>query len=170
MKLRPLIPVAFVGLLAFAEPPAALTPAQQATIQQEVLQAGRQIISAIERLDLEAIMQLCMYTPDFAFTQPGGKTFTLAGLRKASGELFGALASQKMIRKHEHVIVLGPDAALFTWTGCNDLVQKDGTVLRSDPYACTYLFRKVGGRWLFAFGQESGLPFAPIKEGPASEK
>jgi hypothetical protein len=177
MNLRKAIPLLLTGALALAQAPApapasapTLPPAQQAEIARDVLQVAHQVLAATERLDLEAILRICLVSPDFAFTQAGGKTFNFAEMRKSGSELFGSLASQKMVRKNEHVIVLGPDAALFTWTGRNDLVQKDGTVLRSDPYACTYLFRKASGTWRFAFGQESGLPFASIKEGPASEK
>lgn len=172
MKLHSLLLVALLGSSASAQAPAQLpvVPAPQAAITQEVLQVAHQMIVAAEKLDLDGVLKLCADGPDFAFTQPDGKTFRYAEMKKAGAEIFGPLSSQKMITQKEKVIVLTPDAALYLWWGCNDLFQKDGKVLRADPYASLYLFRKLNGRWLFILGQDSALPFAPIKEGPASEK
>jgi hypothetical protein len=147
-----------------------LTDAQKAAISQEVVQAVKPLFAAAEKLDVDGLMKLCEDGPDLAFAMSDGKTFKGPELRQATADVFKLFSSQKLVTKSERVMVLGPDTALYLWTGCNDMVQKDGAVLRSDPYAATYLYRKVGNEWKFAYGHESGLPWAPVKTEGAPEK
>jgi hypothetical protein len=44
-----------------------------------------------------------------------------------------------------------------------DLIQKDGPVLRADPYNAGFLFKRLGGTWKIVFQQESCLPPQPAK-------
>jgi hypothetical protein len=53
------------------------------------------------------------------------------------------------------------------WHGAVDLIQKDGSVLRCDPYNATFLFERFGGTWKIVFQHESGLPPQPVAPQPA---
>jgi hypothetical protein len=48
-----------------------------------------------------------------------------------------------------------------------DLIQKDGPVLRADPYNAGFLFKRLGGTWKIVFQQESCLPPQPFAPQPA---
>ena len=143
--------------------PPPLTEAEQAAIRAEVTAAAKTLLAAAEALDLEAVERLSHDGPDFLFVMPDGRVLTFAEMKKVGGEIFASLSGQKMITQKERVIVLAPEAALYVWQGRNDLVQKDGVVMTADPYGATYLFRKIGGAWKFAYAHESALPYQPVK-------
>ncbi|GLH72959.1 hypothetical protein GETHLI_14610 [Geothrix limicola] len=152
-----------VALAAPAQPQETLSEAQQAQIRAEVLQAVKPLLAAVERLDIQAMRTLSHKSPEFSFVMPDGTSYGFEEVLATAKELFANLSGQKMITQKERVLVLAPDAALYLWQGRNDVMQKDGVLLRSDPYCCTYLYRKVDGQWKFAYGHESGLPSQPVR-------
>lgn len=163
--LRTLIRAGFltVTLSASAQAQEPLTEAQQAQIRTEVLQAVKPLFSAVERLDIQTMRALSHKSPDFTFVMPDGTSYGFEEVLVTAKELFANLSGQKMVTLKDRVLVLAPDAALYLWQGRNDVMQKDGMLLRSDPYCCTYLYRKVDGQWKFAYGHESGLPAQPVR-------
>jgi ketosteroid isomerase-like protein len=166
MRRHWLAPVVFLGALVFlgcGGREEGLSEAQKSAIGQEVIQAVKPLFAAAEKLDVDAMMKLCVDGPELSFVMADGKVFKGPDLQQACKEIFKTFASQKLNTKTERVLVLAPDVALYLWTGGNDMIQKDGVVLRSDPYSATYLYRKVGNVWKFAYGHESGLPWAPVK-------
>lgn len=171
MKRRILTHLILAATLAFtgcAKKDAPLTETQQAAIRDEVLQAVKPMLAAFEKVDIDAALKLAQDGPAFELVMPDGKAIAFAEFKKGGGEFFAALSSQKLVPRKEKVLVLAPDAALYLWQGRYDMTQKDGAVLRSDPYALTYLYRKVEGKWMFICGHESGLPHQPVKaEEPA---
>lgn len=173
MKTRFLASAALATALAFtgcAKKGAPLTEAQQATIRAEVLQAVKPMFTAFEKVDASTVLKVSLDGPDFELLMPDGKAFTFAGFKKDGSEFFASLSGQKLVPQKEKVIVLAPDAALYLWQGRYDMTQKDGAVLRSDPYAITYLYRKVEGKWMFVYGHESGLPHQPVKAEESAAK
>jgi ketosteroid isomerase-like protein len=140
------------------------TMADEAAIRQEVLQAAKSMWAAAAKMDPDMMAIFGQDGPDFTFIMPDGKIYTSsAEFNTMWREMAAQFPAQKMTTHVEKVIVLAPDAALYLWQGGDDLIQKDGAVLRSDPYAGTYLCRKVGNEWKFVYGHESGLPLAPVK-------
>jgi len=148
--------------------PAPLTEAEQAAIRDEVMPTVKAVFAVSESLDMEAGERMALDGPDFFYLMPDGKVLSLAEMMAIGRELVPSLSGQKLITQRDHLIVLGRDAALYVWQGRNDLVQKDGTVLRADPYAATYLFRRVDGVWKFAYAHESGLPYQPVQPDAAA--
>ena len=166
MNLRALAPLAFAGILALTgcgRRATALTEDQKATIRQEVLRTVKPMWAACEAMDPAVMSKFCQDGPDFGFATSDGKVHTAAEFSKIWSEMIGQFPSQKITIRSEKVIVLAPDAALYCWQGANDMVQKDGTVLRTDPMSGTYLFRKTGPTWKGTYFQESGLAPAPVK-------
>ena len=153
------------------QPPAPLTAAEQAAIRDEVMATVKALFAAAESLDMEAGKRLVIDGPEFFYVMPDGAVLSLAELMKYGSEMLATLSDQVFITQKEHLIVLGRDTALYVWQGRNARTQKDGTVVRSDPYAATYLLRKVDGVWKLAYAHESGLPYQPVKpEGAAPAK
>jgi hypothetical protein len=150
------------------QPPAQLTAAERAAIRDEVMATVKAVFAAAESLDMEAGERMALDGPEFFYLMPDGKVLSLAELLEIGKEMIASLSGQKLITQQDHLIVLGRDAALYVWQGRNDLVQKDGTVLRADPYAATYLFRRVDGVWKFAYAHESGLPYQPVQPDAAA--
>jgi len=150
---------------------ATLTEAQKTMIRQEVIQAMKPMWAACEKMDPAIMTKYCLDSPEFAFATSDGKVYSYAEFCKSWPETVARFPAQKISIRSENVIVLAPDAALYCWQGGNDMTQKDGTVLRADPTAGTYLLRKVGNAWKGAYFQESSLPMAPVKPAePATAK
>jgi len=166
MNLRALAPLAFAGILALTgcgRRATALTEAQKTTIRQEVLQVMKPFFAEAERMDPN-VEKTCLDNPDFAYASIDGKSYAYPEFKKMWAEAVSQFASQSFVIRGEKVIVLAPDAALYCWCGANDMVQKNGTVLRADPYCGTYLLRKMGGTWKVTYMHESSLPMAPAKK------
>ncbi|MBI4913712.1 MAG: nuclear transport factor 2 family protein [Acidobacteria bacterium] len=141
-----------------------LTEFQKAQVTEEVLAAMKPLAEAFARVDIEAALRMCHRSPDFGLVMPEGKALGFEELRALGKEMAGGLQKQTFTPAREKVIVVSPDAALYCWQGRIDLLQKDGAILRSDPYSLTYLIRKVEGRWSFAYGHESGVPYQVVKQ------
>jgi hypothetical protein len=166
MITRTLAPAILAVALAFtgcAKKEAPLTEDQKAVIRQEVLQAMKPLWTACEKMDPAIMTKYCLDGPDFAFAMPDGKVHTFAEFSKLWAEMIPQIPAQKLVIRSEKVIVLAPDAVLYCWQGGNDMIQKDGAVLRADPMAGTYLLRKVDGAWKGTYLHESSLPMAPVK-------
>ena len=140
-----------------------LPEAKQAQIRAEVLQAVKIAFTASEQMDVEAFRSFGHKSPEFLFATPDGTSYGFEELMAMGKEMSAEWTGQKFITQKESVIVLAPDAALYFWQGRNDVIKKDGVVLRADPYCCTYLYRKIKGQWKFYYGHESGLPYQPVK-------
>lgn len=149
---------------------AALTEAKKAAIRQEVLQTVKPMWAACEAMDPATMGTYSQDGPDFGFATQDGKVYTFAEFSKSWSEMIGLFSSQKLVIRKETVIVLAPDAALYCWQGANDMVQKDGTVLRTDPMSGMYLFRKVGNAWKGTYFQESGPAGTRVKAAEPAKK
>ena len=168
MRFRPFVPAILAAVLALAgccKLEAPLTEAQKAAIRQEVLQTVKPMWAACEAMDPGILAKYCQDGPEFRFATSDGKVYSSAEFAKTWSEMVALFPSQKVVLRREAVVVLAPDAALYCWEGANDMVQKDGTVLRTDPMSGAYLFRKAGNAWKGTCFQESGLPPAPVKPG-----
>jgi hypothetical protein len=124
--------------------------------------------TACEKMDPAIMTKYCLEGPDFAFVMPDGKVYSFAEFSRMWAEMIPQIPAQKINLRTEKVIVLAPDAALYFWQGGNDMIQKDGVVMRTDPYCGTYLLRKVGREWKAAYFHESSLPMAPVKPAEAA--
>lgn len=147
----------------------ALTDTAKATVAQEVLGAVRPMFAATAKMTPD-VSRFFWDTPDFAFLTPDGNIYNYADCIKLYGEFVSQLSGQRYVIRTEKVIVLGPDQALYFWQGADDLVLKDGTVQKQDPYCGTYLYRKVNGEWRIAYGEESGPPPTAAKPETAPPK
>jgi ketosteroid isomerase-like protein len=149
----------FAANSAFA---ADLTQTQQTAIRQEVDQFMKAWIAAWERLDLETAMKGEADTPDFLYADVDGNQYDKAGLRKLCVDMVAFCSAEKVITQKERIYVLASDAALYAWHGAVELIQKDGTVMRVDPYNASFLLKRIEGSWKIVLQHESALPPQPV--------
>lgn len=142
------------------QPP--LTPAQKADIGREVLQQVHQDIQVWQTLAIDETMKGMQESPDFALVMADGKSYDFAQFRKLWAEMAANGKGEKLTPQSERVIVLAPDLAIYAYQFTAEFFGKDGSEDRYDLGAGTYLYRKVGSRWLFAYGHESGNPPAHL--------
>lgn len=171
MKAACLAPL-FAAALAIGAPapkaaaPAALTAARKAAVLKEVEPVIKALFAAAEKLEVEAATALFADVPEFRYAGPDGKSFSHAELKKLAAEVWGGFARQALPIRSARTLVLAEDLVLYAWDGSNDMIAKDGAVLRADPMAGSYLFRKAGGAWKCIHAHESGPDFQPVKPEP----
>jgi ketosteroid isomerase-like protein len=158
-----LILAAAFGLAANSAFATDLTQTQQTAIRQEVDQFMKAWIAAWERLDLEAAMKGEADTPEFLYADVDGNQYDKAGLRKLCVDMVANCTGEKVITQKERIYVLAPDAALYAWHGAVEFTQKDGTVMRIDPYNASFLLKRIDGSWTIVLQHESALPPQPVK-------
>jgi ketosteroid isomerase-like protein len=161
-----LILAAVLGFFANSASAADLTQTQQTAVRQEVDQFMKSWIAAWERLDLETVMKGEADTPDFLYADVDGNQYDKAGLRKFCVDLVANCTGEKVITQKERFYVLAPDAALYAWHGAVEFTQKDGTVMRVDPYNASFLLKRIEGNWKIVLQHESALPPQPVKPVP----
>ena len=159
---------AVLGLSANSAFAADLTQTQQSAIRQEVDQFMKTWIAACERLDLESMMKGEADTSDFLYADVDGNQYDKAGLRKLCVDMVASCSAEKVITQKERTYVLAPDAALYAWHGAVDLIQKDSTVMRIEPYNASFLLKRIDGNWKIVLQHESALPPQPVKPAPPS--
>jgi steroid delta-isomerase-like uncharacterized protein len=152
---------AVLGLAAVSACSAPLSEKKQAAIRQELTQVMQDYTAACEHVDCAAAMKFAADVPEFRYADIDGKQYDYAGFNKVSTDFFAGFSAMKATTRNQEILVLGADTAFVIWHGACDLIQKDGTVLRSDPYNITCLFKRFDGTWKFVFSQESGVPFQP---------
>lgn len=166
---------ALVALLAFAAGSAfsaTLSEKQQTAIRQEVTQVMQDYLATSEHLDCAGVLRFHADVPEFRYADIDGKQYDYAASTKNTTDLFAGLSALKCTLRSQDILVLGRDTALAIWHGAVDLIQKDGSVLRANPYNAAFLFRRFGGTWKIVYQHESGLPPQPAKpaEAPAGAK
>jgi hypothetical protein len=155
-----ILALALIAGLSLGANPQPTAVAGPDPIRQTVEPILRAFLAAAERLDVEATMAFCQDSPQFRFLLPDGRCVGYGEVKTLFKEAFAGFASQKLPTRELRTQVLAPDAVLCSWIGGDDLVRADGSILRSDPYAGTYLFQKLNGVWKLTYCHESGLPFA----------
>ena len=153
--------------LAGAALSAPLTEKEQAAIRQEVTAVMQDYTVACERVDFAGALKFAAESPEFRYADTDGKLYDYPAFKKLLGEIFAPFTAQKAFTQRQEITVLGPDAALVAWHGALELTQKDGAVLRSDPYNVTCVFKRLGGAWKIVYQHESGLPPQPVASASA---
>lgn len=153
---------ALLGLATVSAFSAPLSDKEQTVIRQEVSQVLQEHISGAEHVDCAAALKFAADVPEFRYADSDGKQYDYAGYKKVTTDLLAGMSAIKVVTRNQEILVLGPDTALVIWHGAVDLTQKDGSVLRADPYNAGFLFKRFGGTWMMVFQQESCLPPHPV--------
>lgn len=130
--------------------------------RQEVTRTIAAFKDAVENVDLAAILALAADVPEFRYVMPDGVVTDFAAWKQGHSDYFATVTAHRLIEKTQQIAMLAPDTAQVTWQGAMDIVPKDGPVLRVDPFAATFLFRRIGGAWKLVAQHESGLPPQPV--------
>ena len=137
--------------------------ADETAVRQDVDQAMKDFTAAVERLDLAGALKFRADVPEFSYADTDGKLYDYAAAKNIMTETFAGCATLKTFKQRQEISMLGPDAALVDWNGAIEFTQKDGTVLRVDPYTIAFLFKRLNGSWKIVHQHESALPPQPVK-------
>ena len=148
----------FLSLGCLADPPTT----DEAAIKAEVGAALDAFKAAVAKVDLAATLGAAAEVPEFRYTTDDGAVMDFAGWKQGHIEYFPTVTSHRFIPKSQDLAVLGPDAALVTWSGAMEITPKDGAVLRIDPFSATFVFKRFDGSWKLVCQHESGAPAKPV--------
>lgn len=126
----------------------------QGTVVQDVLAANEQLTAAANRLDTDAFFAGIVDSDESRIIQDG-KLFKTRADAMAAVRL-GSQGIAKVERRFEdpHVVVLSPDAALFTAEGTTTATLEDGRSFNG-RFAVSLVFVLRDGRWLLFHGHYS---------------
>ncbi|MBE2215610.1 MAG: DUF4440 domain-containing protein, partial [Opitutaceae bacterium] len=131
-------------------------------IGQEITRTLAAFENAVEKVDLGAVLALAADVPEFRYVMPDGVVTDFAGWKQGHIDYFATVSAHRLTEKSQQITVLAPDTAQVTWLGTMDIVPKDGPVQRVDPFAATFLFKRIGGAWKLVAQHESGPQPRPI--------
>jgi uncharacterized protein (TIGR02246 family) len=148
--------------LAGATLAAPLTEKEQAAIKQELNQTVQNLLGAFERADIEKILGFFADDTAFLSIDPEGKVSDSPTFRKATREFFQTVSGEKIRTKSQDIRILDAGTAIMAWQGGYQTMMKDGTIVKSEAYAATFVFKRIGRDWKIIYDHESGLPPAPV--------
>jgi proline iminopeptidase len=137
-------------------------PTDETAIKVEVAKAMDDFKAAVEKVDLAAVLAIAADVPEFRYVMPDGSVIDFAGWKQGHIDYFATVAAHRFFPKSQDIAVLASDTALVTWKGAMEVVPKDGAVLRVDPFAATFLFKRIDGAWKLVHQNESGPPPQPV--------
>lgn len=133
-------------------------PPDEAAIKVEVGAALDAFKASVAKVDLAATLATAADVPEFRYTTDDGTVMGFAGWRQGHLEYFPTVTAHRFVTKNQAIMVLGPDAALVSWTGAMEITPKSSAVLRIDPFSASFVFKRLGGAWRLVAQHESCPP------------
>jgi ketosteroid isomerase-like protein len=165
MKTTHLITLALFFFFGCArQEPAQLTPQEQDAAKKEIREVVNLIVQAANKMDLEALMQPYLNSPDFIVCNTDGSMGDYQGAKNGAAETFKSLAALKYTTVKEEFRFLPNNIVICAWLGTCEMTLKTGEHSKIDTYAVTFVFRKIDNQWKVIYSHESALP--PVQEKP----
>lgn len=131
---------------------------EQLEITREVQQVFREIVTNSEAANLEGALHYYADSPDFIGVFGDGTVHDYQAFAAGNREFFSQVRAEKFTPLREHTLIIDRDNVLYTWQARATITLNDGTALTMDPFATTFLFRRIGTSWKVIHSQESSLP------------
>jgi hypothetical protein len=138
--------------------PRQLTPQELEDAKKEIKDVSDQIISAADKLDMNAFFKDFSNTPEFIFVGTDGTSYDFQSYVEMSKEFVKPLLASSFILKKTDFRVLSNDLMLNIMSGSWDLTMPGGDHLKFDTYTITCLFKKIDNQWKVIFMHESASP------------
>ncbi len=152
-----LISIAIIGLIFAAgmKKPAkhALCKEKTAAIQKAVLASHREMVKAMEKLDVEKFHEYIIESGKGTIVQEGNVMTREESLERTNKRLDG-VAKVEYEFSQEIVNVLSPEAAIYIGKGKSSVTLETGQVFNND-FAVTSVFVLKDGKWMVVHGHHS---------------
>jgi ketosteroid isomerase-like protein len=165
MKTKILITLALFFLVGCAkQEPARMTPQEQETAKKEIREVLNLLVQAANKMDLEALMQPYLNSPDFILVNTDGSMVDYQGAKNGTADLFKSLASLKFTGVKDEFRFLSNNVVICAWLSKCEMTLKTGELSKFDRYGVTFVFSKINNQWKIIYSHESALP--PVQEKP----
>jgi hypothetical protein len=118
------------------------------------------------RLDINGALQYFWDSPELVLYNPDCSRSDFQAIKKSAIGFVNAVAAVKTPIVREEFSVLTNDVVVCTVAGRTELYLKSGDMMAYDPYAETFIFKKIAGEWKIVYRHES----ATITAQKASKK
>jgi len=136
------------------EPPQ-MTPQEQDVAKKEITQVLDQLLQAASTLNAEALMQSYANSPDFILLTTAGAMVDYQGTKNGTAEMYKSLTALKFTPIKNEFRFLPGNVVICAWLGKCDGTFKTGEQATIDPYAITFVFRKLDNHWKIIYSHES---------------
>jgi ketosteroid isomerase-like protein len=126
---------------------------EKALLAKNIDMMMAEVSANAERVDVDKTFRYISRGKDAVYFM-NDKKYDAETLLKEFAGIFGGLKYQKLIFNYKHVIVLGPDAAVWTASGIGTSESQDGTKY-VETLTETWLWQKISGRWVVTHYHES---------------
>lgn len=125
-------------------------------------------VAACEKADLPGALACMADVPEFRYADPAGNLPDFAQTKHGSAEWFDQSCAQRVVTQSQEIAVPGPDATLVVWPDALEHKLKDGPLHRADPDHASFLFKRLGAAWKFAYDHYSASPSRPMSASAAN--
>ncbi len=137
---------------------AQMTPQEQDNAKKEIRAIANQILHGAENMDVEAVSQPYLNSPDFIQINTDGSMVDFQGRKNGTTEFLKSLVSLKFTTIKDEFRFLPDNIVLYAWLGKCEMTLKTGEHLNIDSYAATDVFTKMINQWKIIYSHESASP------------
>ncbi len=164
MRLYPFAAILILILSSCSQQaPPPLTEAEKLTTQHDIRAAVNSMVLGMESSNFDSAMAIFADTPEFLMITTDGVAMDYKGFSSLNKEFFRTASGAKLITIQDTAQILASNLVLYTWIYSADIAVKTGEHYVNDRVAATFLFRKIGNRWMAVYFHESALPPALFK-------
>ena len=132
-----------------------LTQQETVRIRNEVKSAVDSMLAKYERLDIDGALQYFWNSPQLAVYNPDCSRSDFQAIKSSAANFVNTVAAIKTPIVREEFSVLTRDVVVCTAVGRTEVYLKSGHRIAYDPYADTFVFKKIAGEWKIAYRHQS---------------
>ena len=132
-----------------------LTQQETDQIRNEVKSAVDSMLAKHERLDIEGALQCFWNSPQLVVYNPDCSRSDFQAIKSSAANFSNIVAAIKLPIVREEFSVLTRDVVVCTVVGRTEVYLKSGYRIAYDPYADTFVFKKISGEWKIAYRHQS---------------
>jgi ketosteroid isomerase-like protein len=144
--------------------PAQMTPQEQETAKKEIREVISLIVEACDKMDLEALFQPYLNSPDFILINADGSMVDYQGAKNGTAELLKSLSSLKYTTVKDEFRFLPNNIVIYAVLFKCEMTLKTGERSKIDAFGVTAVFNKINNQWKIIYSHESAS--APVQEKP----
>lgn len=159
--MKPTLLVALGMLLLFGcgkQEPAQMTSQEQDVAKREISEVLDRLLQSASKLDAEALLQSYSNSPDFILLSTVGSMVDYQGTKTGTAEMYKSLSALKFTTVRNEFRFLPGNVVICAWLGKCDITFKTEERATIDPYAITFVFRKLDSQWKIIYSHESAAP------------
>ncbi len=138
-----------------------LTQQQKVQISQEVKAASDSLWARWCRLDAKGTMEYFSDSPEFVALNPDGSQIDFEAYKKMTYGVIDSASALTMTPARETILVLSKDAVVYAFQGKSEILLKSGQRMAFDPYAITFVMKRLARAWKVVLVHQSGTMAVP---------